>query len=509
MHPHAGRETGLWMQQCCTVYAWFLVLHAITRSCSAVEPRCQSDDGSESCAALVQPEPSSSARTYAEEFWSEIRQRGLQLKLKKRTVEEKAQAGKPAHQRIAMVLSDDVFYGRAIMKIPRHALLSIETAPDLELRRELNRFLFEDRTLARAYNVTGEDATHLLSLAYPLISESRNPDSAFREWLDATQDERLLVLELTERQRRVLQGTTVEGAYDEMARNRDLIQQTASNLTYFRKWPVTSAEATWALAVVMRHARVVHPHQDVRESRDPRMYLFPLTELLDVQLHPDPGVAVSFQEEITLEDGKREEEMVLQIARRDMPKGEEVFLWPGRLSNSEMVVRHGIKFPRNPVGIGRNITQPPNWSPNKEDKVMKEYDKYQCATLESFELRFSPSGQPMQAFVRCYRVSWFLTNGWYSPGLKSRLRELNRWPPPKQYSKDDWLAWTQADAEVNRVILDYCHHMRQQLKDSMDAATAQDFRSSRNPTDRLLWQLRGEESKTFKECIAFAKRVKL
>ena len=31
--------------------------------------------------------------------------------------------------------------------------------------------------------------------------------------------------------------------------------------------------------------------------------------------------------------------------------------------------------------------------------------------------------------------------------------------------KPDWLSWTQADAELNRVILEYCQYMRQRLKD--------------------------------------------
>lgn len=43
-------------------------------------------------------------------------------------------------------------------------------------------------------------------------------------------------------------------------------------------------------------------------------------------------------------------------------------------------------------------------------------------------------GYPMRNFVRCYRVSWFITNGWYSPALKSRMRELNKWPPPEKYT---------------------------------------------------------------------------
>eukprot|EP00959_Pyramimonas_sp_CCMP1952_P426320 8929236-Pyramimonas_sp.AAC.1 len=86
----------------------------------------------------------------------------------------------------------------------------------------------------------------------------------------------------------------------------------------------------------MRHSRVVHPHRDVREAQTSRMYLIPLVDLLDVQLSYKAEDSNAFQEEIVLESGKREEEMVVQFARRDMNKGEEVLLWPGRLSNSEM-----------------------------------------------------------------------------------------------------------------------------------------------------------------------------
>jgi len=50
------------------------------------------------------------------------------------------------------------------------------------------------------------------------------------------------------------------------------------------------------------------------------------------------------------------------------------------------------------------------------------------------------------------------------------------------------------------MILNYCQHMRQKLKDTIDSATAKDFRNSKDPMDRLLWHLRGEESTTFKEC---------
>lgn len=449
----------------------------------------------------------SSPASQATMFWAEMKKRGLKVNVKQRMVHEKAQAGRSARNRTAMVLTDDVFYGRAIMKIPRPVLLSADTAAlNSEFRRELSTLFLEEKTLQTHFNISSEDSMHLLSLAYPLIAESRNPDSVFRLWLDAVADVRLPVLQLTERQRRVLNGTTVEGAYEEMRRNADLIQQTASNVSIFSRAPVTREEAGWALAVIMRHARVVHPHQDVRETRSPRMYLIPLLELLEVELHQDPGVGITFQEEIVAEN-KVEEEVVLQIARRDMAKGEEVFIWPGRFSNSDMIVRHGIAFGYNRIGIGRNVTQPPNWVDNPTAKARKEYDKYNCSTLESFELRFSTAGSPMRSWVRCYRVSWFMTNGWYSPALLSRKRELEKWPPPKRYTKEDWLSWTQADAEMIRVLLEYCKLMKQQLKDSIDSGTAADFRKSKDPMDRLLWHLRGEESKTFKECIASVKKI--
>lgn len=52
--------------------------------------------------------------------------------------------------------------------------------------------------------------------------------------------------------------------------------------------------------------------------------------------------------------------------------GEEIFAWPGRLSNSEMIARHGFGFRENPVGIGRNVSQPPSWSEERDSKGRKE-----------------------------------------------------------------------------------------------------------------------------------------
>lgn len=292
----------------------------------------------------------------------------------------------------------------------------------------------------------------------------------------------------------------------EMEQQRSLIEQSSGNFSFFRDQPVTREEAGWALAVIMRKSRIVHPHQDVRDDYAPRMQFLAHPDLNEVALSPDAGVGIPFQEEMLI-DGKREEECVVQIARRDMPKGEEVFLWPGRLSNSELLMRHNITFDHNPIGIGRNATTPPNWSPNKEAPVHKEYAKYNCSDLQSFELRFSPKGWPMRQFVRCFRISWFLNNGWYNPGLIKRMRDLDKWPPPSKYGHDDWLAWTQANAELNNVIKDYCKFMRTQLKNTITVALADDFRSSTDPMDKKLWRLRDEESKTFKACITLAESV--
>ena len=63
----------------------------------------------------------------------------MQLKLRPKIVQESAFGGRPARNRKAMVLSDDVFYGRAIMKIPRQALLTLETGRNPELKQELTR----------------------------------------------------------------------------------------------------------------------------------------------------------------------------------------------------------------------------------------------------------------------------------------------------------------------------------------------------------------------------------
>merc|ERR1711959_186726 len=182
------------------------------------------------------------------------------------------------------------------------------------------------------------------------------------------------------------------------------------------------------------------------------------------------GLTVAYQEEMMKYGPNKQSEgyFVTQIARADLVEGTPVCAWPGHFSNSELLLRYGIAFPNTPVGIGRNVTQPPNWTPRKDAPIMKEYEKYNCSNLEGFEMRFNPKGRPTGNFVRCYRVSWFMANGWYSPMIFDRLHLLDKWPPPKRYKHEDWLSWTQADLEVNKVMREYCTQM-------MTALDEQDF----------------------------------
>jgi len=412
---------------------------------------------------------------------------------------------KPGVNGTGAVLKKDVFYGRAVTKIPRSIVIGPETAQPLELRRALLDF---EETAEKKYNLTVEDHRHLVGLAFSLLAENRSADTVFREWLDDPRvaGAEVFVLSLTNKQRLGLKGTTVEAAFEEMTANVDILVETAGN---FSQWVggVSRSDAQWALAVIMMQSRIIHPHPDEREKKHPRMRLIPLPALLDLPIHMDPAIGLPFQEEVLLDSQtKREQEVIVQIAKRDLPKGEPMFVWPGRFSNSELLMRRGESFPKNPIGIGRNVTTPPNWSPRPDAPIMKEYAKYNCTSLDDFEMRFSPRGFPHRTFVRCYRLSWFLANGWYNPGLQKRKNEMSKWPPPKKYAGEDWLSWTQADAELTKIIRDYCSYMRQNLKENMETELADDFKVSTDPKDKAVWKLRVEETKTFKNCLSVTTR---
>merc|ERR1711879_981737 len=85
-----------------------------------------------------------------------------------------------------------------------------------------------------------------------------------------------------------------------------------------------------------------------------------------------------------------------------------------------------------------------------------------------------------------------------------RIDLLDKWPPPRKYAHEDWLTWTHADSTTNSALLQYCTEMRKRLSDHMTTEVADEFRASEDPTDRLLWALRNEESKTFKSCVSLA-----
>ncbi|CAJ1355653.1 unnamed protein product [Effrenium voratum] len=215
-----------------------------------------------------------------------------------------------------------------------------------------------------------------------------------------------------------------------------------------------------------------------------------------------------------------------KAAERDYRQGEEVFLWhraqrSGRHSDSEPGPELGLcsvgsglslradKTPwaKNPTGVGGKVSIPENWNPNPRTPSMKEFRKFNCTSQEAFEVRLSPKGWPMRSFVRCFRVAWFLLNDWYTPKVINQTHLLDKWPPPKKYSHDvtDWLGWTQADQATNSKIQQYCKAMKEKLRESITSVMAEDFRKSEDAVDKVLWRLRNEESKAFKECTSLAK----
>jgi len=434
-------------------------------------------------------------RQSPEDFWQEMRRAGLRVKLAEAPGTQNASAPKG----VAAVLSSDVFYGRPILRIPRRALISPETVADIELRRELQ--LLPSLVAAGEASSGHPEDRDVLGLAFALISEDRDPASVFREWLDSLRSEPTPpALELTERQMQALAGTTVEGLPAEIKRQRELVERLALNLTAFRLRPVSRGESAWALGVIIRRAQHVLMNSDVgRPGTAPRaLRLVPLPELLSAPWHPDPAVSGQLEET---------EAGLLQVARRDMRRGEEAFLWTGRFSSSELALRLGASFHRNPTGIGGNVTLPPNWNPGANTPHNREYRKYNCTAAEVFEIRLSPKGWPGRMFVRCSRIAWYLANGWYKPEYTDRIHLLDKWPPPVKYNHSDWLGWTQADQTVNRAILEYCNRMKRQLKETLTTAVAEDFRRSTDPLDALLWRVRAEESKAFRECVSLARTV--
>ena len=68
-----------------------------------------------------------------------------------------------------------------------------------------------------------------------------------------------------------------------------------------------------------------------------------------------------------------------------------------------MIARHGFSFRENPVGIGRNLSQPPSWSDNKESKGRKESWPGMEQGIGSMAM-----AEPSQCRERCRK--WFPNN---------------------------------------------------------------------------------------------------
>eukprot|EP00930_Biecheleria_cincta_P050632 TRINITY_DN35816_c0_g1_i1.p1 TRINITY_DN35816_c0_g1~~TRINITY_DN35816_c0_g1_i1.p1 ORF type:complete len:478 (-),score=77.68 TRINITY_DN35816_c0_g1_i1:16-1419(-) len=404
------------------------------------------------------------------------------------------------------ILADKVFYGRPILRIPHAALLQVNEGLDQKIRSWLQS---EGPGKEMPQGSFHGEVQELLGLSLALLLEKRSTQPFSPAWLDAVAVEQApLGFRLTEMQKLALRGTTAESACNLMAQVNDAILAVAETLEEFKSVPVAKTESEWALSVVLRHSQQIE-RPDTDGQRHLRLAM--LSELLPVRLHADQTIAPALLEtEVALGSEKEKVKVLLRVAGRDMPAGEEIFLWSGRLSDSELAVRSfsspaGKSMQRNPTGIGGKVSIPESWNPNPRTPNFKEFRKFNCTSEQAFEVRLSTKGWPMRSFVRCYRVAWLLLNDHYSSEMLNQLELLDKWPPPKKYNHQDWLVWTQADQATNSEVAEYCKSMRDRLRDSINSSTAEQFRQSKDPTDKFLWKLRSEETKAFKECIALAK----
>lgn len=409
---------------------------------------------------------------------------GLKLRFEERQLPEGGSAA---------VLPGPVFYKRPLIRIPASAVL----LPNDDVQQRVRQYARDQGPLQ--IDSSDGEAEQLVALALALLAERNSASSPFKSWLELVASEKPpLALQMSDRQQSILAGTTVESAREQMTRLRDAVLALAhpSDLTAEAK----VEEANWALGVAARRAQhVVLPEDGRRVLR-----LIMVTDLFKMRMHPDALQAPPLVETTALAAGK-ERRLLLRAAERDYHAGEELFLWTGRLSDSELLLR-GIARPnassmKNPTGIGGKVRIPENWNTNPRTPNFKEFRKFNCTSQEAFEVRLSKKGWPMRSFVRCYRVAWLLLNNWYSPKVINQTQLLDKWPPPKKYSHEDWLGWTQADQAINSEIQEYCTTMRSRLRNSIDSTTAEDFRRSDNSVDKILWKLRSEESKADRKSV--------
>eukprot|EP00392_Amoebophrya_sp_AT5.2_P010679 g10744.t1 len=443
-----------------------------------------------------------------------------------------------------ITLKKDVFYGRAIIQLPlRYGFLGVSNlegtlnpantdAKGGNLKKQLEEFPYS------RFNITGENSKHVVQSSLCLIAESRlKEQSRFFEYLQLVKEDKMLVFTLSETQKKMLNGTTQEATPREMDSFVDMVVEAAGNFSLPVLPPedaggsasgqtagVSRKEAEWAISVILTRALTIWPPTEDRPGEHPggdssdqgsiKMQIVPLPELLYANYHPDGNTAITFQEERIVEKGT-EVDVVLQIARRDMAKGEENFLYPGRLSNSDLLLRYNLTFSKNHVGIGDNSSYTPGSlvdvgeddARRMKSKQRKEFERFNC-TAEDFELRFSPKGYPSRRFTRCWRVNWFMDSGWYTPGLLKKVHWLDKWPPPSAYTGEElWLAFTQADNAMNALFKNHCAYRRARLRSGIDRGTLDEFKLSSNIIDQKLFKLRTQETKTFRNCEELAHRI--
>ncbi|KAF4678874.1 hypothetical protein FOZ62_026944, partial [Perkinsus olseni] len=232
------------------------------------------------------------------------------------------------------VLGDDVFYGQAMLKIPADDIVS--KVDDDKIREKLIGGL-------------SDDEAHLVETCFALISARQGTCATKRicRWVETLNAaERILALSLTDVQRKAIAGTSVESVPEEMAQRVTLV---ADRIGRVRAGLPDHAE--WAVSVLMKYSRVVHPDPSLRETELPKMLLLADPIVDAVPLHTSPRKGIVLQREIVQENG-RLEDVVALVARQDMREGEEVFIWAGHFSSSELLMRYGFSLKDNPVGVG-------------------------------------------------------------------------------------------------------------------------------------------------------------
>ncbi|KAF4675591.1 hypothetical protein FOL47_007543 [Perkinsus chesapeaki] len=424
------------------------------------------------------------------------------------------------------VLDAHVYYGQPILKVPLSDMITLESDEEEPERVALTRG-------------QSEDEAHLVEATLAVIAFrfEKCPGHRGCSWLRETEREGdMLALNLTQVQLKAIAGTSVESVPEEMIEKLEMVTGRIAEVR-----PEWQSFVRWAFSVVMRYSRVVHPDLALREQEAPQMVVIAneLVNKIPIHTSPERGthptrnspVMLCFDDREIVQNNGQIAEMVVLVARRDMRRGEEIFLWAGQFSNSELLMRYNLTLKGNPVGIGGggwrqdsavvkaqrrkvpleisvSFKVPSNWDEDPNSKVRALYKKFNCTSTSQFIIRISSKGRPDRDLqIRCFRVGWFMTSGWFSPKLLNMKEQLEKWPPPEEYrGVSDWLAWTQADNELTKAIAAHCKNARERLRENMDSSTARYFRDSVVIDDTRLWKLRIEETRAAKKCLLLLPR---